>query len=140
MPSVFVKNLSKESGKSEKEIEKLWNKAKEITSETFSKKEKDFGDKEYKYTVGIVKNMLGMEESRFDPSMFLESEKSAKQFIETLVSGTFDIGNVLPPDEEEDEIEEEEETFLDELKGDGTGPHGKGRGPGKGKADGSGLN
>ncbi len=158
MPSPFLKSLAKEIGKTEKELEQYWNKAKEITAETFGKKEDDFGTKEYKYITGIVKNMAGVKEEVLDPSKFIESDLSAKEFIETVVSADFSIGNVYPPEEEKDnekglEIETKdgkkiipEEDLEDENKNprgeipDGTGPHGRGTGPGKGKADGSGLN
>lgn len=97
MPSPYVKSLSKETGKSVAEIEKLWDKAKEISSDTFGKPESDFGAKEYKYTVGIVKNMLGINENILDPSFFLKSGKSARDFIrETVVSANFSIGDENP--------------------------------------------
>lgn len=93
MPSAYVKSLSKETGKSTNELEKLWDKAKKITSETFNKTEDEFGSKEYSYTVGIVKNMLGLKEELLDPMNFLMSEMSAEQYIETVTSGSFsDIG------------------------------------------------
>jgi len=103
MPSAYVKNLAKETGKSEAEIEKLWKKAKEITSETLGTKESDFGSKEYKYTVGIVKNMLGMKEELIDPSKFLNSDLGAKEYLEAVVvSSNFSIGNVYPPSDKKD--------------------------------------
>lgn len=107
MPSPFVKKLSQETGKSEKEIEKLWKKAKEIASEEFGKTEDDFGNKEYAFVTGAVKKMLGVDESILDPSKFLESDYSAKDYIETVVSGNFSIGNVKPPEDEEDEEEDD---------------------------------
>jgi len=123
MPSPWVKKIAKETDKSEREVEKLWKKAKEITSEEFGKDEDDFGNKEYAYTTGVVKKMLGVDESLLDPSKFLESEHSAKDYIETVVSGNFSIGNVKPPQEDEDdeitydeeeEYEEEEEEYDEE--------------------------
>jgi len=109
MPSPYISKLAKETGKSEKEIERLWKKAKEITSEEFGKEEADFGNKEYKYTTGVVKKMLGVDESILDPAHFLESEFSAKEYLETVVSGNFSIGNVSPPEEEKEEEEDDEE-------------------------------
>jgi 3-methyladenine DNA glycosylase Tag len=55
MPSSLIKSFSKESDKSESEIEKLWNKAKEIA------KEQGQGDN-YSYIVGILKKMLKINE------------------------------------------------------------------------------
>lgn len=134
MPSGYVKNLAKETGKSEAEIEKLWKKAKGITSETLGTKESDFGSKEYKYTVGIVKNMLGVKEELIDPSKFLNSDLGAKDYLESVVvSSNFSIGNVIPPADKKDR------DVLGVQVRDGSGPHGRGVGPGEGKKDGSGL-
>lgn len=119
MPSPWISKLAKETDKSEKELEKLWDKAKKIASEEFGKDEEDFGNKEYKYVTGIVKKMLGMDESILDPSLFLESEYSAKEYIETVVSGNFSIGNVQPPDEDDEEEYDEEEKECDEATGEG---------------------
>ena len=119
MPSPYVNSLAKETGKSVGEIEKLWNKAKDITSDTFSKSEDDFGTKEYKYTVGIVKNMLGLDEKILDPSFFLNSDKSAKEFIETVTSAQFTIGDVNPvsvvKDRDDDDEKEEGSSVIDDL-------------------------
>jgi hypothetical protein len=98
--SPYVKSLSKETGKSEKEIEKLWDKAKKIAAEEFGTSEDKFSTKEYKYVTGVVKKMLGIDEAILDPSHFLESEKSAKEYLETVVSSNFTIGDVNVPDEE----------------------------------------
>ncbi len=91
MPSPFVKKIAKEIGVGIPKIEKLWDKAKTITTETFGVKEKDFGDREYAYTTGIVKKMLGVSEDSWKPIDFLKSEKSAKEFIETVISADFNI-------------------------------------------------
>lgn len=115
MPSPYIVSLAKKTGKTEKEIEKLWDKAKEIASETLGVKIANFGSKEYKYTTGIVKNMLGVKEELLDPTQFLHSDKSAKEFIETIVSASYNIGNVIPPKEEEPIPEEDEEDIIDEL-------------------------
>lgn len=116
MPSPYVKKLASETGKSVAEIEKLWDKAKGITADTFGKSEDDFGTKEYKYTVGIIKNMLGVNEMVLDPSIFLKSGKSAKDFIkETVVSANFSIGDTNPvspsPDANGGEEDAEQQTY-----------------------------
>jgi len=156
MPSPYIKSLVKLSDKPEKEIEGLWKKAKEITSDTFDKEEIEFEDLEYSYTVGIVKQMLGIKEELLDPSKFLDSGLSAEEYLETLTSNSFSgvlnkhIVNKNTSDDEkkkpkvvtvtkEDDDEDEEEEKKKKEPKDGTGPHGKGDGPGKGKKDGSGL-
>lgn len=116
MPSPYVKKLASETGKSVDEIEKLWDKAKGITADTFGKSEDDFGTKEYKYTVGIIKNMLGVNEMVLDPSIFLKSGKSAKEFIrETVTSANFSIGDTNPvsvsKDANDDEERADQQTF-----------------------------
>lgn len=116
MPSPYVNKLAQDTGKSVAEIEKLWNKAKSITADTLGKAEADFGTKEYKYTVGIVKNMLGVNENVLDPSIFLRSGKSAKDFIhETVTSASFSIGDVNPvtvsKDANDGEEDAEKQTF-----------------------------
>ena len=118
MPSPYVKKLASETGKSEAEIERLWNKAKDITADTFGKKEDDFGTREYKYTVGIVKNMLGVNESLLDPAIFLKSGKSARDFIrETVTSSGFSISDNNPvtvsKSANDGEADAEKQTFSD---------------------------
>jgi len=105
MPSPYIKSLSRETGKSESELEKLWSKAKEITSDTFNKKESEFGEKEYSYTVGIIKNMLGLKEEVLNPAKFLESEMNAREYIETITSSAFPSldKDLTPPEEDEKE-------------------------------------
>lgn len=63
MPVPYLSNLSKETGKSLDELEKLWGEAKKITSEHFNKPESEFGDKEFAYVVGVIKKMVGKEEN-----------------------------------------------------------------------------
>ena len=123
MPSPYVNKLSKETGKSISEIEVLWKKAKDVTAETFGKTEDDFGSKEYSYCVGIVKNMLGIEEKYNDPEAFMNSDLSAYEYIheDTNISGNFSVGDnnpVIPPEDiEEDGDEDEEDDSLEHIYG-----------------------
>lgn len=113
MPSPYIKSLSRETGKSESELEKLWSKAKEITSDTFNKKESEFGEKEYSYTVGIVKNMLGLKEEVLNPAKFLESEMNAREYIETITSSAFpSLDKDLTPPEKEDDKEKKKDPIV----------------------------
>ncbi len=115
MMSPYVKKLSRETGKSEKEISGFWEKAKKITSETFGVKEDNFTTEHYEFAITTVKNMLGLSEEIVNPANFLQSELGAKEYIETVVSGSFSVGDknpVIPPkdkkiiDDEEDEEDE----------------------------------
>lgn len=135
MPNNIVKDFAKKSGKSESEVEKLWKKAKEISSEEFGKDEKDFTDKEWSYTTGVLKNMLNLDEKekKEKKPIFLESDLSAEEYLnyslypteedmeepyedeeemeETMTSPSFGgvPENPINPYEEDDDEEEEEE-------------------------------
>jgi len=117
MISPYVKKLSKETGKSEKEISDFWEKAKKITSETYGVKEDNFTTEHYEFAITTVKNMLGLSEEIVNPANFLQSDLSAKEYIETVTSGSFSVGDknpVKPPKGKkvvdlEDEEEEEDE-------------------------------
>lgn len=92
--------LAKKSGKSEKDVEKLWKDAVKIAAETFGKKEKDFGDKEFKYVTGILKKMLKIKESSNLVYNFLKSDKPAKEFVQETIQGaqpsdSFGIDNTI---------------------------------------------
>lgn len=64
MPVPYLDKLSKETGKSINELEKLWGEAKKIASEHFDKPESEFGDKEFAYVVGVIKKMTGVEDKK----------------------------------------------------------------------------
>lgn len=122
MISPYVKKLSRETGKSEKEISDFWEKAKKITSETFGVREDSFDTEHYEFAITTVKNMLGLSEEIVNPVNFLQSDLDAKDYIETVVSGSFSVGDknpIIPPkgkkvidlnnEEEEKEEEKDEE-------------------------------
>lgn len=85
MPAPAIKDFAKKSGKSEKEVEKLWNDAKEIASDELGKKEKDFGDKEWSYVTGVLKKMLKIKEDT--SKRFIDSEESISEFLEKRTEG-----------------------------------------------------
>ena len=93
MPNPWLIKLSKETGKPESELESLWNRAKQKAGEQLNVPLNDFDTKEYKYTVGIVKKMLGLDES-INVGSFINSDMTAEQYIETVVSANFEIGTV----------------------------------------------
>lgn len=125
MPNSIVTALAKESGKSVKAVEKLWKKAKEITADSFGKTESEFTDRDWSYVTGVLKNMLGLEETvkkkkKVDlVESFISSEKSFDEFYEE------DIFPVNPVDvidygvyeeEEDEEVEFSDEDEMDEMK------------------------
>lgn len=113
MPATIIKSFAKKTGKSEKEIEQLWKKAnKEASSMGKSK--------DYDYIVGILKNMLGLDEEiniKDFTNMFIESEDNFDKFYETLTAGNIESGDIpdtlkyvkRPQESEEDEDEEGKE-------------------------------
>lgn len=56
MPANIIKSFAEKSGKSEKEVEELWDKAKEIAKDSNH-------EEEYDYIVGILKKMLKINET-----------------------------------------------------------------------------
>ena len=118
MPTPYVQQLAKQTGKSVGEIEKLWDKAKKIASEDFGKPESQFGSKEYSYVTGIVKKMVGKKEDFIDPAKFLGSPMNAKEFIESVLKADEDvsstavamnsdnakIGTTIPPKDTETDV------------------------------------
>ena len=58
MPSNLIKSFAEKTGKTEQEVEKLWNKAKTIALEKMKETEEGF----YAYVTGILKKMLSIEE------------------------------------------------------------------------------
>jgi hypothetical protein len=83
MPASIIKSFAKKTGKSVSEIEKKWQEAKKIAA-SMGKKE------EYDYIVGILKNILGINESITD--IFLKSGKNFKEFYEEITSS--DLGEL----------------------------------------------
>jgi len=55
MPANIIKSFSEKSGKSEQEVEQLWNKAKEKAAQGGH-------EEDYDYIVGILKKMLSINE------------------------------------------------------------------------------
>ena len=92
MPNNIVTRFARRTGKSVKEVERLWNDAKEVTADSFGKKEKDFTEKDWKYTVAVLKNILGIEgriskmtgkkKNLFES--FISSEKTFDDFYEEM--------------------------------------------------------
>lgn len=111
MVSPYITKLMNMTGKSENEIEKVWTEAKKITAETLGKTEDQFSKKEYDYAYGIVMNILGRKESVLNPEIFINSEKSAKDFLEEVISSDFTFPDdpiVMKKKKDDDEDKKEE--------------------------------
>ena len=66
MPPPLVKSFADKSGKSEAEVEKLWETAKSQTKEQHPDVSEG-SDRFYKITVGILKKMLGIKDNLLYP-------------------------------------------------------------------------
>jgi len=102
MISPFVKKLIKETGIDEKKAVETWNEAKEKVSQKHNKKEEDFEEKKYLAVYNNAKKILGISEENIKPSDFLNSDLDANTFIEQVVSGDFDIGDIKKSDKKKD--------------------------------------
>ena len=66
MPNAAIENMAKKAGKSVKEMEELWKKAKrEARKQDFSEKDED-SDAFYAYSMGILKKMTGLTKESID--------------------------------------------------------------------------
>ena len=118
MPSPYVKKVAIEIGKSIEEVDKHWNHAKKIAEENLGKLESKFNGDDYGYAVGILKHLLGINET-IKIKDFIDSKMSAKEYVETVISSQFNIGKIIPPvkrkdlDNDEDELpgQKKEEKF-----------------------------
>lgn len=64
MPAPSIKAFAKKYGKSEAEIEKLWDKAKKVAKEQYPDR-KEGTEEFYKVVMGILKKMMGVKEATF---------------------------------------------------------------------------
>lgn len=78
MPANVVAGLAKRSGKSEGEVEKLWDKAKGIAKKEYPDVSDD-SDRYFKIVTGIVKSMLGLKEG------FVETADKEMEKLDELV-------------------------------------------------------
>jgi len=74
MPANIIEPFAKKSGKTVKEVEKLWHEA-----EKLAKKAKPKPDDVYAYAVGILKKMLKLNESSNSFKEFLIDQQIDKQ-------------------------------------------------------------
>ena len=62
MPIQMIKNFAYEMDMPVEEVEKLWDKAKEIAAKKFNKPSYKLDDKEFSYATGVLQNMLSVDE------------------------------------------------------------------------------
>lgn len=74
MPAAYVKSLAKETGKSVAEVEKRWNKAKEIAKDEYPDV-KEESDRFYAIVTGIFKKIEGVD------------SKAKKESFESRING-----------------------------------------------------
>jgi len=61
MPNSIIKSFAEKTGKTEQQIDKLWEKAKSIVTKEYPDVEVD-SDKFYQLVVGVLKKMLSINE------------------------------------------------------------------------------
>ena len=108
--SVKIANqFADKSGKSEQEVEKLWNKAIKIVKDKYEKKENDRDF--YAIATGVLKKMLNLEENKFS-NMYenMMNESSYKDMHELII----DIGDMLTDQRLHDAISNHE--FSDSVE------------------------
>ncbi len=92
MPNAVLKSYSKKYGLPISKLEKDWDFAIKETERTFGKSESNFKDKEWKYTMELLKiknNINEGKEVKAKSSIteaFLKSKLSAREFFETTIS------------------------------------------------------
>jgi hypothetical protein len=74
MPNPTIKSFAKKTNKSEKEVERLWDKSKKIVTDQYDDVEPN-SDKFYALTTGILKKMLSIKENKFDNIVYTILEK-----------------------------------------------------------------
>lgn len=109
MPINQIKSFAKQSGKSENEVEKLYQKAKDIAKE--SEREEDYG-----YIIGILKKMLKLEEKTEMDKEFLQSIKP--EILEHILEYVKEQGIEDITKEMVLEMKETYEKVIEEKKGD----------------------
>lgn len=62
MPSSIVTSFAKKTGKSEKEVERLWHRAKAAAKKSYPEMSTD-DEKYYAIVTSILKSMVGLKES-----------------------------------------------------------------------------
>ena len=80
MPANIIKSFADKSGKTEAEVEKLWDKAVKMA------KEDPKVDDDYAYAVGILKKMLSIKEN-VDMTKQDERRALTREFIQKVVDG-----------------------------------------------------
>lgn len=104
MPSNVVKGFAEKTGKSEAEVEKLWDEAKAKAKEEYPDVTED-SDRFYMIVTGILKKMLGMNES-FEDIINAEFQKLHEM----------EDNKKEEEDEEVDNEEEEDEEDKKDMK------------------------
>lgn len=110
MPSATIASFAKKTGKSEKEVERLWKEAKQAVDKQYPDIEKD-SDRYYALVTGILKKMVGLKEN------FNELVDSELEHLDNL-----DEAKKKRKDEESSEEDDEEKSEtsddMDDEEGD----------------------
>lgn len=72
MPAPSLKSLAKDYGVSEKDAERYWNETIKLANEEFGKGKDKFGDREWKWVMGVVKQRLNNKRKGKNESVMRE--------------------------------------------------------------------
>ncbi|MFW6225416.1 MAG: hypothetical protein ACOC3V_00490 [bacterium] len=116
--SPYVREIIKETGKSNDEIQELWDKAIELTAESYGVDRIDFNSDHFNYAKKTVYNLLQKEEYSDAIQKFLDFNSSTKNFIKEYVqsanfSDVLDTA-VIHKDDDKDENDDEDEDENDD--------------------------
>ena len=99
MPATIIKSFAEKSGKSEKEVEKLWDQANAIVSKEY-KSVKNGSDQYFKLVTGTLKNMLGLKETYVE-RQFMKFEDLIEEELKKINEED------MEKDESDEEVDEE---------------------------------
>jgi len=110
--SIFTENLSYEYDIDIAEVEKVWHEKRREVEEATGLKTVEFSPEEFMECEKRTRAYLEAE-SMIRVGHFFESDMDAGQFLETLVSGNFDIGNIVNKKKDED-LNDDDDYVLNE--------------------------
>jgi hypothetical protein len=116
MPGAQLQAFADKTGKSLKEVEKLWDQAKDIATKEYDKTKEDDGF--YEIVTGILKKSLGIKESfidmvdvemiQLDEIMHEKKQKKDSDEEDEEVEDEEKNSSKKDSDEEDEEVEDEE--------------------------------
>lgn len=110
----WVRKLNRELGVDKKKAQKAWDEAVTIAEDMHGKAEESFDTSEFEFAYETAKDIVRKTEIRHSITDFIESGKSAREYIESVTSGDFSVldTHYRRKDKDDDEDEDEEQEKL----------------------------